>query len=403
MPLNGRFSTSHAGEAERTGALAALRQHNLDVREFVLFVSTIEPRKNHTLAFSTWSKMIKAGQNVPVLVCVGGAGWYNEALHETLKRDSSLAEKVLVLTDIPDQLLRLLYGRCLFTIYPSRYEGWGLPVSESIGYGKVPLVSRVASLPEAGGDLVEYFDLDSAADFQAKLTRLIYDEAYRKEKERKIAQAPNLQSWAEIGRKILDTVGSLDDAAVIRLPPAKMKCGVYHSFARIGAKRIADLRHAAEVYRDGLTWHSPEPFGCWLASSAEIAFSLADEPGNEFHVYLHLMGTNTDNTINICGVPNNGWSMKLAIEHSRPVWARVPIRFSSKPARREVRLRITADKHDDFALHSDGQDRRKAAVGVKGIYVCGTDDAQARLRILEAMSTGDFDGIARHQPNSILI
>lgn len=397
VPLNGRFQSVELSQAERADALAVMREHNLDMRDFVLFVSTIEPRKNHALALSTWSRMLKAARRVPLLVCVGAAGWYNEAFHQIIDRDTGLTEHVLVLTDIPDQLLRLLYEKCLFTIYPSRYEGWGLPISESIGYGKVPLVSRVASLPEAGGELAEYFDLNSEADFQAKLERLIDDVPYRTEKEHTIAKAPNLRSWADIARQILDIVGSMEEPREDIASAASIRSGIYYSFARNQAKRITDLSYSGEVFRDGLCWHSPEEFGCWIAGPADIAFSLTDEPGDDFQLYLCLIGTHVDNMVTV-SVPSIGRTTKIAMKAGQQVWQHVPLRFSPNSPGREVRLRINADLLDDFTARSEGRDSREAAVGVRGLYVCRNDDVHGRLALLEAITLADYDEISRRSP-----
>ena len=58
-----------------------------------------------------------------------------------------------------------------FTVYPSRYEGWGLPVSESLAFGKLPVVARNSSLPEAGGTLAVYFESNNASDMATVIER----------------------------------------------------------------------------------------------------------------------------------------------------------------------------------------------------------------------------------------
>jgi glycosyltransferase involved in cell wall biosynthesis len=63
-----------------------------------------------------------------------------------------------MLSNVSDGDLALLYKRCLFTVFPSLYEGWGLAVAESLAAGKFCLASNVASIPEVGSDLIEYLD-----------------------------------------------------------------------------------------------------------------------------------------------------------------------------------------------------------------------------------------------------
>jgi glycosyltransferase involved in cell wall biosynthesis len=402
VPLNGHFQSAARSDAESADAFTLLRENNLDMREFVLFVSTIEPRKNHALALSVWSKMIKSGRQVPVLVCVGGAGWYNEAFHRLLDRDTDLAERVLVLTDISDQLLSLLYKRCLFTIYPSFYEGWGLPVSESIAYGKVPLVSRVASLPEAGGDLAEYFELASEVDFQAKLERLIDDVPYRKERELKISGVSNLRNWADIARQILEVLSSLEKRPYEPSGPAVLRVGRYYSFARNAAKRLADLCYSAEAFRDGLAWHLPEDFGCWASSPVDIVFSLIGEMDDEFALYLHLVGSPNQNLITL-SVPGANWAKKISPKPGAEFWERLSVRLSSNAARHEIRLRIASESLANLGLVSDGKDQRLVSLGLKGIYACGSADLDSRIKIIEAITSGDTAQISRRWPKDIIL
>ena len=119
---------------EAANASSVLADNNLERRPFVLFVSTIESRKNHLLAFNAWLKMIrKRGlANTPMLVCVGNAGWMVDAALGRLASSDLLKKKVVMLSKISDAELAALYRGCVFTIYPSSYEGWGLPVTESI-------------------------------------------------------------------------------------------------------------------------------------------------------------------------------------------------------------------------------------------------------------------------------
>ena len=161
-------------------AMGSFLRHELKPGSYVLFVSTIELRKNHLLAFSAWLGLIKKHglACVPRLVCVGNHGWLNDAIYAKLGASKLLQERVVMLSKIPDAALQFLYENCLFTLFPSLYEGWGLPVTELLCCGKVPLVSNSSSLPEAGGPFAEYFDPGSETEFVAKLERLIFDAEY---------------------------------------------------------------------------------------------------------------------------------------------------------------------------------------------------------------------------------
>ncbi len=88
----------------------------------MLFVSTVESRKNHLAAFDAWIGMIRrhGRRHVPKLVCVGNRGWLNDAVYARLQSQDGLRGHVHMLSGLSDAELDLLYRSCLFTLYPSR-------------------------------------------------------------------------------------------------------------------------------------------------------------------------------------------------------------------------------------------------------------------------------------------
>jgi glycosyltransferase involved in cell wall biosynthesis len=407
--LNGQFGAALDDDADQDwAALDVLRDHNLDIEDFVLFVSTIEPRKNHAIALSAWSKMLKSklDRKVPRLVCVGNTGWMNDDFHQRLARDKVLRERVVVLNDVSDHVLKLLYRRCLFTLFPSLYEGWGLPISEAIAHGKVPLVSNVSSHPEAGGDLAVYFDVNSEADFQEKLEMLIYDTDNRRSLEQKIAAATPLRPWSAIGQQIFGIVENLKAVPAEVQPgvadsfcsPAPLACGVYYSFARNSASRLRDVVHSGDVFRNGLNWHAPEYWGCWVKGrSADLVFSLAGTPGDDFLIYLHWTGpANIDNET-VISLPVSTWSKRVKVRRRQDRWDAIPITFGPS-SKREVRIRITSVYIDNFGKATEGHDVRLSSIGIKGLYVAAASDTLQRLAISEAIVRRELKHLARRFP-----
>ncbi|HAN70621.1 MAG TPA: hypothetical protein DCQ36_03400 [Actinobacteria bacterium] len=127
--------------------------------EYVPLVSTIEGRKGHRLALDVWRRLVDelGPERVPQLVFVGRPGWRSRELFEDLAAAVYLNGKVSVLTKLDDPGLASLYRNALFTIYPSTYEGWGLPVGESVATGTPVIASDATSIPEVAGDYVRYF------------------------------------------------------------------------------------------------------------------------------------------------------------------------------------------------------------------------------------------------------
>ncbi|MEJ6021938.1 glycosyltransferase family 4 protein [Ramlibacter sp. PS4R-6] len=131
---------------------------DVDGRPFVLYVSTIERRKNHEVLYRAWARMRDNGIVPHRLVFVGMRGWGVNDLMNDLRLDPRVHDDIVVLDRVGDPALAWLYHHAAFTVFPSLYEGWGLPVVESLGWGKFCVASSAASLPEAGGDWVEYID-----------------------------------------------------------------------------------------------------------------------------------------------------------------------------------------------------------------------------------------------------
>ena len=120
---------------------------------YALIVSTIEARKNHLLLFRVWRRMLEEMPSdcVPTLVFAGRIGWLVADLMQQIANTDNLGGKLVIVESPCDTDLASLYHGCLFTLLPSFFEGWGLPVRESLAFGKPCLIAYRTSLPEAGG------------------------------------------------------------------------------------------------------------------------------------------------------------------------------------------------------------------------------------------------------------
>jgi glycosyltransferase involved in cell wall biosynthesis len=167
---------------------------------FVLCVGTIEVRKNHMLLLSVWEELeAELGARLPKLVVAGRRGWKAEAALRKL--DDARPQSRIVFAEAPsEEALRWLYSACLFTVFPSFFEGWGLPVGESLWFGKACAASDTSSIPSVGRDICVYFSPHDPDGMKAALRRLL-DPEVRRSFEEKI-RAARLRTWAEVASDI---------------------------------------------------------------------------------------------------------------------------------------------------------------------------------------------------------
>jgi glycosyltransferase involved in cell wall biosynthesis len=174
---------------------------------FVLCVSGFYPRKNHHALYHVWRRLAATlGERCPFLVLVGEVPRMPFELLSQIERDPLTRDRVLVWFDVSDDELGRLFRRCLFTVYPSHYEGWGLPVAESLRLGRYCIASSAASLPEVGGDLVDYVDpFDHRALFD-RIAHALAHPHYVWEREAAIRARYRPHSWKDTARQILESV-----------------------------------------------------------------------------------------------------------------------------------------------------------------------------------------------------
>jgi glycosyltransferase involved in cell wall biosynthesis len=167
-------------------------------RPFVLFVSTIERRKNHEVLFRVFHRLAgKYGSaKLPRLVFVGAQGWGVSDLLRDITLDPATQGLIVRLHDVSDNDLRILYEHALFCVFPSLYEGWGLPVAEALALGKPVICSDRGPLPEVGGNLVEYIDPWDLPGWVDAIERLWLDEDRRQSMAERIVREYVRDDWS---------------------------------------------------------------------------------------------------------------------------------------------------------------------------------------------------------------
>ena len=170
---------------------------------FLIYVSTIEIRKNHQVLYEAYLKLIDRVENLPKLLFIGHKGWMVDKLLKKLSKDKRVQEKILIFDNVTDYELALLYQHCLFTLYPSFVEGYGLPIAESLNYGKYCLAANTGSLIEVGQNFIDYLDPHDVQQWVDKLQVLLSRPEYVKYKEKIIRDFYMGNSWREFAKLIL--------------------------------------------------------------------------------------------------------------------------------------------------------------------------------------------------------
>ncbi len=177
-------------------------------KEFILSVSTIEIRKNYLLFYYVYNLAFQKGIKLPHLVIVGRKGWMAEEAFTLLTEDPKINKNITICTSIKDTELAWLYQNCLYTVFPSFYEGWGLPVAESLNYGKCCISSDTSSMTEVGKEFCIYASPYDPSAFLEQMLRLT-DGKLRSQLEADIRDKYKPTSWRDTFDQLTKIINDL--------------------------------------------------------------------------------------------------------------------------------------------------------------------------------------------------
>jgi len=132
----------------------------LSGNKFALAVGTFEVRKNYGLLLDVWDRLTRDPDFELNLVIVGMRGWKADDVIDRLESSPLNGRRIFWLRDLRDNALSWLYTRCHIAVYPSLYEGWGLPVVEALQHRRPVIASNRGAVPEAGLGIAQIIDPD---------------------------------------------------------------------------------------------------------------------------------------------------------------------------------------------------------------------------------------------------
>lgn len=171
--------------------------------EFILFVGTIEPRKNLLTLVRALGELLRTASLRSQLVIAGKEGWLSNELM-TYLNESDIKERVLFTGHLSDDDLRDLYSACRVFVYPSLYEGFGLPLIEAMACGAPVVTSNVPSIVETVEDVARLVSPTDFRDLAQGLARLLQDDGEREYRSRAGLKHAKKFSWERTASATLE-------------------------------------------------------------------------------------------------------------------------------------------------------------------------------------------------------
>jgi glycosyltransferase involved in cell wall biosynthesis len=179
---------------------------------YILFLGTIEPRKNLLTLIDAYAALRATDADAPPLILAGAKGWYYQAVFERVNA-LGLGRNVTFAGYVDREEQPLWYSCAELCVYPSLYEGFGLPVAEALACGTPTVTSDVSSLPEAGGTVALLVDPSSQDALAHAMHDMLSDPARRRRTEE---DGPRWARQFSPARMAADYVSAYREAAVTR-------------------------------------------------------------------------------------------------------------------------------------------------------------------------------------------
>lgn len=171
---------------------------------FILTISDLQPRKNHTGLIRAFEDLVRTYPELPHhLVLVGKETWYASAIRAAAKK-SGVGDRIHFTGFVSDDELLQFYGACDLFVYPSYYEGFGLPILEAMACGRAVACSNTSAMPEVADSAAILFDPSSTQELMLAMRDLLLNPELRLRMERLGTQRAAMFSWESTAAKTLE-------------------------------------------------------------------------------------------------------------------------------------------------------------------------------------------------------
>jgi len=184
-----------------------LKSYNLQPKSYLLYVGAIQPRKNLVVLIEAFEQ-IKVNQPEMKLVIAGATAWnYQETLQRI--KDSVFANDIVVTNRLPFDQLPVLYQGAIIFVFPSLYEGFGIPVLEAMACGVPVVLAKNSSLPEVGGCAASYFDAKSCNQLATCIEKVLKDKILAQQMIQAGLNQARKFSWEKSAQETLQLLKSI--------------------------------------------------------------------------------------------------------------------------------------------------------------------------------------------------
>ncbi|MDP8255681.1 MAG: glycosyltransferase family 1 protein [Candidatus Alcyoniella australis] len=178
------------------------RQHDLPQR-YILFVGTLQPRKNVTGLVRAYAELVQRKAVEHDLVICGERGWIFDEIFSQVER-SGLTARVRFIESLPQQQLPLLYNCAELFVFPSLFEGFGLPLLEAMSCGVPVVSSNTTSMPEVVGDAALLVDPNDVDDMALQIQRALSDRELAADLRNRGLERSREFSWRKCAQSTLE-------------------------------------------------------------------------------------------------------------------------------------------------------------------------------------------------------
>lgn len=291
---------------------------------FIMFVASLEPRKNHVMILEAYKIALRTLQDrAPELIFVGKDHLAAREVRTWLLNNPIVASRVRLLSSASDGELSWLYSNCLFTVYPSLAEGWGLPIAESFAYGKACLHSDTSSMPEVSRGFGIGLDPTDPLLWAEKIIALCSDSRDLQTLERRIKTKWRPRTWESAARRLVKEIET-----VTARPQVPVEDRLNKVFTPVN---ISDRNAFVDFLGEG--FHQLEETGVWQSdnsSTIRVPATLASRKRS--YSLLHLT---------LSSLTEGGRSKRtVTLRQGDEVLAR--IRVGQKPKSFKVKINTSA-------------------------------------------------------------